>query len=227
MDLILDAIRDAFASLSDPELIEVVGLTLFVSGLASIASLAAGVPIGAALGLGRFRGRSALRVAVDVGMGLPPVLVGLALLLVLWRSGPLGSLRLTFTPTAMVVAQFLLALPIVVGLTAGAIESLPATAIEQLDALRLRSVDRARLALVEVWPGVVGAAVAAFGRVVSEVGAVLIVGGNIAGETRVLTTLIVQESRQAQFGPALGAGIVLLVISLIVNVSLNRIRGRR
>ena len=227
MGLILDAIADAFASLGDPELIEVVGLTLVVSGLASIASLAAGVPVGAALGLGRFRGRSALRVAVDVGMGLPPVLVGLTLLLLFWRSGPLGSLRLTFTPTAMVIAQFLLALPIVVGLTATAIDSLPPAALEQLDALRLGGVDRAKLALIEVWPGVVGAAVAAFGRVVSEVGAVLIVGGNISGETRVLTTLIVQESRQAQFGPALGAGIVLLAISLIVNVSLNRIRGAR
>ncbi|HEY5649912.1 MAG TPA: ABC transporter permease [Acidimicrobiia bacterium] len=226
MGLILEAIADAFASLSDPELLEVVALTLVVSGVASVASLTVGVPIGAALGLGRFRGRSALRVAVDVGMGLPPVLVGLALLLLLWRSGPLGSLRLTFTPTAMIIAQFLLAVPIVVGLTATAIESLPAAAVEQLGALRLSRVDRARLALMEVWPGVVGAAVAAFGRVVSEVGAVLIVGGNIAGETRVLTTLIVQESRQAQFGPALGAGLVLLVISLFVNVSLSRMRGR-
>lgn len=225
MGLILDAIADAVASLADPELLEVVGLTLLVSGLASIASLVVGVPVGAMLGLGRFRGRSAVRVAVDVGMGLPPVIVGLALLLLFWRSGPLGSLRLTFTPTAMVIAQFLLALPIVAGLTATAIESLPAAATEQLEALRLGAIDRSRIALIEVWPGVVGAAVAAFGRVVSEVGAVLIVGGNISGETRVLTTLIVQEARQARFGPALGAGIVLLVISLIVNVSLNRIRG--
>ncbi len=224
MGLILDSIADAFASLADPELLEVVGLTLVVSGLASVASLVVGVPVGAVLGLGRFRGRRVVRVAVDVGMGLPPVIVGLALLLLFWRSGPLGSLRLTFTPTAMVIAQFLLALPIVAGLTATAIESLPGSATEQLEALRLGAIDRARLALVEVWPGVVGAAVAAFGRVVSEVGAVLIVGGNISGETRVLTTLIVQESRQARFGPALGAGIVLLVISLIVNVSLNRIR---
>ena len=105
MGLIFDAIADAFASLSDPALLEVVGLTLLVSGLASVTSLAVGVPVGAALGLGRFRGRSAVRVAVDVGMGLPPVIVGLALLLILWRSGPLGSLRLTFTPTAMVIAR--------------------------------------------------------------------------------------------------------------------------
>ncbi len=163
-------------------------------------------------------------MVVDVGMGLPPVLVGLVLLLVLWRTGPLGSLRLTFTPTAMIVAQVLLALPIVVGLTAGALENLPRAAHEQLEALRLRRPARMRLALREVGPGVVGALVAAFGRVVSEVGAVLVVGGNIAGETRVLTTLIVQESRQARFGPALGAGIVLLAIALAVNVGLGRLR---
>lgn len=225
MQLIADAFRDALASLSDPALVEVVGLTLLVSGVATLLSLIIGVPIGVVLGLQRFRGRAAIRLAVDVGMGLPPVLVGLALLLVFWRTGPLGSLRLTFTPTAMVIAQFFLAMPIVVGLTTAAIEGLPGAALEQLDALRLGSVARARLAVVESRSGVVGAVVAAFGRVISEVGAVLIVGGNIAGETRVLTTLIVQEARQARFGPALGAGIVLLLIALVVNVGLGRVRA--
>lgn len=224
MELIGDSLAEAFRSLADPDLLEVIALTLAVSGLATFSSLAVGIPIGGMVGLERFRGRSALRVLIDVGMGLPPVIVGLGLLLVLWRTGPLGSLRLTFTPTAMVIAQFFLALPIVVGLTASALEGLPSEAVEQLDALRLRRVERMRIALTEVWPGVVGATVAAFGRVVSEVGAVLIVGGNISGETRVLTTLIVQESRQARFGPALGAGIVLLLISLAVNIALNRIR---
>lgn len=224
MQLIADAFRDALTSLSDPALIEVVVLTLLVSGLATLLSLFIGVPIGVALGLQRFRGRAAIRLLVDVGMGLPPVLVGLALLLVFWRTGPLGSLRLTFTPTAMVIAQFFLAMPIVIGLTTAAIEGLPGAAREQLDALRLGPVARARLAVVESRSGVVGAVVAAFGRVISEVGAVLIVGGNIAGETRVLTTLIVQEARQARFGPALGAGIVLLLIALVVNVGLGRVR---
>ncbi len=226
MQLIADAFRDAFSSLSDPALIEVVVLTLFVSGLATLLSLVIGVPLGVVLGLERFRGRSVIRLVVDVGMGLPPVLVGLALLLVFWRTGPLGSLRLTFTPAAMVIAQFFLAMPIVVGLTAAAIEGLPGAALEQLDALRLGPVARARLAVVESSSGVVGAVIAAFGRVISEVGAVLIVGGNIAGETRVLTTLIVQEARQARFGPALGAGIVLLMIALVVNVGLGRVRYR-
>ena len=225
MELILESLADAFRSLGDAELLEVVGLTLLVSGVATVISLVVGVPVGAILGLERFRGRAALRLATDVGMGLPPVLVGLVLLLLLWRTGPFGSLRLTFTPTAMVIAQVLLALPIVIGLTASALDNLPRGAREQLDSLRLPRKERLQVAVVEVWPGVVGASIAAFGRVVSEVGAVLIVGGNIAGETRVLTTLIVQEARQARFGPALGAGIVLLVISVVVNVTLARVRG--
>lgn len=225
MELILESLADAFRSLADAELLEVVGLTLLVSGVATVVSLLIGVPLGALLGLDRFRGREVVRLATDVGMGLPPVLVGLVLLLLLWRTGPFGSLRLTFTPTAMVIAQILLALPIVMGLTAAALENLPLGAREQLDALRLSRTDRLKVAVIEVWPGVIGASVAAFGRVVSEVGAVLIVGGNISGETRVLTTLIVQEARQAKFGPALGAGIVLLAISVAVNITLSRVRA--
>lgn len=224
MELILDSLVEAFRALGEPDLLEVIGLTLLVSGLATVLSLLVGVPFGAVLAMERFRGRSTLRLLTDVGMGLPPVLVGLVLLLLLWRTGPLGSLRLTFTPTAMTIAQFMLALPIVVGLTAAALDSLPSAAREQLGALGLTRPERLWVALREATPGVIGAAVAAFGRVVSEVGAVLIVGGNIAGETRVLTTLIVQEARQARFGPALGAGIVLLVIALVVNVLLGRYR---
>lgn len=226
MQLIVDALREAFASLTDPDLFEVVVLTLFVSGVATLISLVIGVPIGAVVGLQRFRGRASLRLIVNVGMGLPPVLVGLVLLMILWGTGPLGSLRLTFTPTAMVIAQVILATPIVIGLTAAAIDNLSVAAREQLEALRLDPLTKARLALSESRAGVAGAVVAAFGRVVSEVGAVLIVGGNIAGETRVLTTLIVQEARQARFGPALGAGIVLLVVALIVNIGLGRLTTR-
>ena len=226
MQLIVDALREAFASLTDPDLFEVVVLTLFVSGVATLISLVIGVPIGAVVGLQPFRGRAALRLLVNVGMGLPPVLVGLVLLMILWGTGPLGSLRLTFTPTAMIIAQVILATPIVIGLTAASIDNLSVAAREQLEALRLDPLTKTRLALSESRAGVAGAVVAAFGRVVSEVGAVLIVGGNIAGETRVLTTLIVQEARQARFGPALGAGIVLLVVALIVNVGLSRLSTR-
>jgi tungstate transport system permease protein len=157
-------------------------------------------------------------------MGLPPVLVGLVLLLLLWRAGPFGGLGLTFTPTAMVIAQTVLAGPVAAGVTLAAVEGLPESAREQLAAMRLPYLTGARLSLVETRSGVVAAAVAAFGRVIGEVGAVLVIGGNILGETRVLTTLIVQESRQGRFGIAIAAGIVLLLLALAVNVGFERLR---
>jgi tungstate transport system permease protein len=163
-----------------------------------------------------------IRLGVNVGMGLPPVLVGLFLLLLFWDQGPLGGLGLVFTPTAMVVAQFLLAVPIAAGVTAGAVSGMPPAALEQLDALGLGRWMRGRVAAVEAGSGVAAAVVASFGRVIAEVGAVLIIGGNILDETRVLTTLIVQEARQARFGAAVAAGIVLLVLSLAVNLALSR-----
>lgn len=206
----------------DPAIFEVLGLTLAVSGLATIIGVLLGVPLGAAVELGRFRGRSLLRVAIDVGMGFPPVLAGLLLLVLFWRTGPLGGLGLAFTPTAMVIAQVLLAMPIAAGVTAGAIGGMAPAATEQLAALRLGPWQRASVAIREARSGVLASVAAAFGRVVSEVGAVLVVGGNILGETRVLTTLIVQESRQARFGAAVAAGIMLLAISLLVNLALRR-----
>lgn len=223
MDFLGEVLRDAFDLLSSfgGELREVLWLTLVVSGLATVAGVALGVPLGAALGLGRFRGRRALLVGVNAGMGIPPVLAGLLLLLVLWREGPLGSWGLLFTPSAMVAAQTLLAIPIAAGVTAGALRGLPPAAREQLAALRLSAFGRAAVAVREAWPGVAAAVAAAFGRVVSEVGAVLVVGGNIRGETRVLTTAIVQESRQANFGAALALGILLLALALLVNGALT------
>jgi tungstate transport system permease protein len=224
MEFIGQVLGDAIDSLLEfgPELRGVLGLTLALSILATIFGVVVGVPLGTALALGRFRGRRSLQLLVNVGMGIPPVLIGLFLLLMFWSSGPLGALGLTFTPAAMLVAQTLLAIPIAAGVTAGALGGLPGAALEQLEALRLPTFVRGRLAVVEAGTGVAAAVVAAFGRVVSEVGAVLIIGGNIAGETRVLTTLIVQESRQAQFGAAVAAGIVLLIISLLVNLMLSR-----
>jgi tungstate transport system permease protein len=206
-----------------PDLREVVALTLVVSGLSTVIGSALGVPAGLALALGRFRGRRVLRLFVDVGMGIPPVLAGLFLLMLLWSSGPFGGLGLVFTPAAMVLAQVLLAVPIAAGVTAAAVEGLPSAALEQLSALRLPPFLRGRVAAGEARSGVVAAVAAAFGRVVSEVGAVLVVGGNILGETRVLTTLIVQESRQARFGTAIAAGVILLVVAFAVNAALGRL----
>lgn len=228
MSFLAEVIRQAVEIIGrfGAELQAVVWLTLIVSGVATLLGVLAGVPLGAALGLGRFRGRKLLLAAVNTGMGIPPVLAGLLLLLLLWGEGPLGSWGLIFTPAAMVIAQTLLAIPIAAGVTSGAIRGLSRDAHEQLAALRLSNVRRGKVALREAWPGVVAAVAAAFGRVVSEVGAVLIIGGNIRGETRVLTTAIVQEARQARFGEALALGIVLMAIALVVNVSLTWLQER-
>ncbi|MFQ5947465.1 MAG: ABC transporter permease [Acidimicrobiia bacterium] len=219
MGFLGEVIREAVELLAafGPELRRVLGLTLLVSGTATLIGVAVGLPLGLTLGLGRFRGRGPLLVAVNAGMGMPPVLAGLLLLLLLWSEGPLGSWGLLFTPTAMVAAQALLAIPIAAGVTAGAVRGLSPDAHEQLAALRLSPPQRGWVAAREAWPGVAAAVAAAFGRVVSEVGAVLVVGGNIRGETRVLTTAIVQEARQARFGAALALGILLVGIALSVN----------
>ena len=219
MDFLFEVVGDALNSLSGfgVELRRVIGLTLVVSVLATAFGVVIGVPLGAWIALGRTKARTAWLVAVNIGMGMPPVLAGLALLLLLWDTGPLGQLELLFSPTAMVAAQTLLAIPIAAGVTAGAVKGLPSAASEQLAALSLPGWQKGRVALVEVWPGVLAAVAAAFGRVVSEVGAVLVVGGNIVGETRVLTTAIVQEPRRANFGEALALGIVLILLAGAVN----------
>lgn len=228
MDFLADVIEDAFTFLggSGGEFWEVVLLTVIVAGLATIIGLAIGVPFGVWLGLGEFRGRALIWTLVNVGMGIPPVLVGLFVLLLLWSDGPLGWLNILFTPAAMVIVQVLLAIPIAAGVTAGAVAGLSPDAREQLDALHLPLVRRYRVVVREAWPGVAAAVAATFGRVVSEVGAVLIVGGNILGETRVLTTAIVQETRQARFGAALALGLVLLVIAFGVNGTLTWLQYR-
>jgi ABC-type tungstate transport system substrate-binding protein len=219
MDFLVEVLGDALNALFGfgVELRRVLGLTLFVSLLATLIGVVFGVPLGTWIAFGRTRIRTAWLVAVNIGMGIPPVFAGLALLLVLWDTGPLGGLGLLFTPAAMVLAQSLLALPIAAGVTAGAVKGLPRAATEQLAALTVSGWQRGRIALIEVWPGVLAAVAAAFGRVVSEVGAVLVVGGNIVGETRVLTTAIVQETRQANFGDALALGVLLILLAGAVN----------
>lgn len=219
MSFIWDVLGEALRVLGNfgPELREVLWLTLLVSGIATLIGVAIGVPLGMWLGLESFRGRGVLLTLVNAGMGIPPVLAGLLLLLLLWADGPLGSIEALFTPGAMIAAQAMLAIPIAAGLTAAAARNLSPDAREQLTALRLPRRKRGWLAGVEVWPGIAAAIAAAFGRVVSEVGAVLVVGGNIKGETRVLTTAIVQEARQARFGAAVALGVLLLVMALVVN----------
>lgn len=231
MSYLIEVIGDALAVIArfGRDFREVLWLTLWVGGVSTALSLLLGIPIGAWLGLTRSRWRRVWLTLVNTGMSLPPVLAGIVILIVIWDDGPLGALGLPFTVTAMIGAQTVLATPIAAGVTAGAIGGLPDGAREQIETLRLRWTGRATLAVREVWPGVLAAAIAAFGRVTSEVGAVLIVGGNIRGETRVLTTAIVQEARQARFGEALAFGIVLMAIALAINSTLTwaQTRGQR
>jgi len=216
---IADAARHALNLLAglDPALIGIVRLSLAVSVSASVAAAVVGLPIGAALAVFRFPGRSVVITLVNALLGLPPVVVGLALYLLLSRSGPLGIAGLLFTPAAMVLAQFLLALPIVAALSHRAMVGVWQ---EYGDQMQMDGLTRAR-ALVHILSigrlGALTAGLAGFGRSISEVGAILIVGGNIAGFTRTMTTAITLETSQGHFALALALGAVLIAISITVS----------
>jgi tungstate transport system permease protein len=214
------------AALADPALVEVVLLTMQVSGLALLVATVLGVPLGAVLGLTSFPGRRAVEILLYTGMGLPPVVVGLAVFLALSRGGPLGGLGWLFTPAGMVVAQTIIAFPLVCALTMSAVESVDRDLRLQV---RAQGATRAQLAwtvLREARVGVTAAIVAAFGGAISEVGAVMLVGGNIEGSTRVLTTAIVLTTRQGEVGLALALGGILLSLTLATNVLLVQLQGR-
>ncbi|WP_406855697.1 ABC transporter permease [Alsobacter sp. KACC 23698] len=203
----------------DPELVGIVGLSLRVSATATLIAFAIGAPLGAALAVWRFPGRGAVVVGVHALLGLPPVVVGLALYLLLSRAGPLGDLGLLFTPAAMIAAQSVLALPIVVALSHRAVEANwrdygPALLVDGASRLRAcaEMLRMARGALVTV-------ALAAFGRCIAEVGAILVVGGNIRGFTRTMTTAIALETSKGELSFALALGVVLISISAAVSAA--------
>lgn len=196
---------------------EIILLSVRVSGIALLLSALIGLPLGALLALGRFPLRRLLVVAVYTGMGLPPVVVGLFVYLVLSRSGPLGGLGWLFTPTAIIIAQSILSLPLVAGFTMGAIAGVDDELRLQMRALGATRSQEAGTLLWEARFGVLIALVAGFGSIISEVGAVMLVGGNIEGSTRVLTTAIVLETRKGAFDIALALAIVLLLITFTIN----------
>ncbi len=201
----------------DPTLGGIVALSLRVTLTAVLVSCLIGLPVGAALAMGRFPGRSFVVVFFNALMGLPPVVAGLVVYLMLSRSGPLGDLGLLFTPTAMIVAQTALILPIVVSLTRQVVEDLWKEYEEQLRSLGATSM---RAIPTLLWDGrfsLLTAVLAGFGRASAEVGAVLIVGGNIAGHTRTMTTAIALETARGDLALALGLGIILLAITLVLN----------
>jgi tungstate transport system permease protein len=202
---------------ADPVLAEIVALSLRVTLSAVLVSCLVGLPLGAALALSRFPGRGAIIIVFNALMGLPPVVAGLVVYLLLSRSGPLGPLSLLFTPAAMVIAQTILILPIIVSLTRSVIEDLWREYAEQLRSLG-SSATRAIPTLL--WDGrfsLVTVILAGLGRAMAEVGAVLIVGGNIAGHTRTMTTAIALETARGDLALALGLGIILLTLTLILN----------
>ena len=202
--------------LGQGELLEITLRTLSVCGSALAIALALGLPIGIALGRRRFPGRSALVTLVNSGMGAPPVVVGLAVALLLWRSGPLGGLGWMYTPTAMVAAQVLIALPLVVGITLAAVGGLADDWELQVRTLGVPAPWRLWLLLREIRLGLLAAVIAALGGILSEVGAVMQVGGNLAGETRVLTTAILMYTQMGAFEEALGLAAVLLGLFLVL-----------
>ncbi len=204
----------------------IVFLSLYVSGVALFIATVIGVPLGARLALRPIPGQRLVVLLIYTGMGLPPVVVGLAVYLLLSRSGPLGGLGWLFTPTAMIVAQTIIALPLTIGLTLTAVESVNPELRLQLRALGATPTQITWAMLTEARVGVLAAIVAAFGGIISEVGAVMLVGGNIEGVTRVLTTAIVLETRKGEFGLALALGGVLLTLTLLTNWLLLRL-GRR
>jgi tungstate transport system permease protein len=204
----------------------VVWLSLRVAGTALLLSALLGIPLGTWLGLSAFRGKRLVVALVYTGMSLPPVVVGLAVYLLLSRSGPLGGLGWLFTPAAMIVAQTVIALPLVAGITLSAVAAVPAELFQQVRALGGSRRQARRAVLREARAGVLVALAAAFGRVISEVGAAMMVGGNIQGHTRVLTTAIVLETGKGAFAVALALAGWLLALALAVNVAILGLQGR-
>ncbi len=199
------------------DLLSIISLSLYVSLAALLIATVVGLPLGAALALFPVPGKRLWELLIVTGMGFPTVVVGLLIYLLLSRSGPLGELGWLFTPRAIIVAQTIIALPMVAGLTQSAFEALDPNLRQLLRSWAVSPWQEIWALLSEARGGVLVAIMAAFGRIFSEVGAVMLVGGNIAGQTRVLTTAIVLETRQGEFGLALALGLLLIVISLGIN----------
>lgn len=210
----------------DPEVMGIMWLSLKVSGIATLLSLVLGVPLGAVLGLARFAGRELLLSVVNTGMGLPPVVVGLFVSILLWRSGPLGVLELLYTPSAIVIAQFIIAFPVVTGLTAAAVQQIDPRLRLQLLGLGASRAQVVWQLLREARLAMLAAVMAAFGAVISEVGASMMVGGNILGYTRVLTTATVLESAKGNFDVAIALSVILLAITFLINWALTAVQQR-
>lgn len=228
MDLILDGIYTSLQLIFslDREVLAVTLLSLKISGCATLASLVIGIPAGVFLALTSFPGQRLVISLVNTGMGLPPVVVGLFVTIFLWRNGPLGFLEILYTPLAMILAQSVIAAPIVTGITIASIQNLPANLKLQVRALGATRLQTVWILVRESRLPLLAAVMAGFGGVISEVGASIMVGGNIKGQTRVLTTATVMETGKGNFDVAIALSLILLLLAFSVNYLLTVIQQR-
>lgn len=215
-----------YALFADPDIWEITKLSLSVSGIATLISVIIGLPFGTLLALVKFPGRSVLLAIINTGMGLPPVVVGLAVAMVLWRSGPLGDLHLIYTPSAIIIAQTVISAPVVTGLTVAGLQQLDPKLRLQLLGLGASTPQVITALWWEARLALLAALMAGFGSVISEVGASMMVGGNIKGQTRVLTTAIVLETNKGYFERAIILGVFLLIITLLINYALTLVQQK-
>ena len=229
MDLIFEGFRNAIHLVLtlDREVLGITLLSLEVSASATLISVLVGVSAGTAIALSAFPGKRLVVSLVNTGMGLPPVVVGLFVSMLLWRNGPLGSLGILYTPTAIVVAQAVIATPIVTGITIGAIQGLPPSLRLQILALGATRAQLLWMLVREARLPLMAGVMAGFGGVISEVGASIMVGGNIRGQTRVLTTATVMEVGRGNFDVAIALSVILLALTLGVNAALTLVQQRR
>ena len=228
MEIILAGIRQALSLLVsfDPEVMAITWLSLKVSGTATLISLFIGIGVGTAVALTSFPGRQIVVSLINTGMALPPVVVGLFVTVFLWRNGPFGYLEILYTPTAIIIAQAIIATPIVMGITLAAMQQLPRKLRLQILALGATRFQMVLLLIKEAKLSLMAAVMAGFGGVISEVGASIMVGGNIKGYTRVLTTATVMETSKGNFDLAMALGLILLLFAFAINLVLTKIQQR-
>jgi len=228
MDMILEGLKQAFYLLAtfDPEVMGITWLSLKISGTATFFSLFFGISVGTVVALTEFPGRRLVVSLINTGMGLPPVVAGLIVTIFLWRNGPLGFMEILYTPTAMIIAQSLIAAPIVTGISLASIQQLPRNLRLQILALGANRLQMVWILIKEAKLPLLAAVMAGFGGVISEVGASIMVGGNIKGYSRVLTTATVMETGKGNFEIALALGFILLLLAFIINAVLTQVQQR-
>jgi tungstate transport system permease protein len=229
MELIVQGIIKAFELIVtfDPEVLGITWLSLKISGIATLISLFIGISIGTAVALTNFYGKRLVISLINTGMGLPPVVVGLFVTVLIWRNGPLGFLEILYTPSAMIAAQAIIATPIVMGISLAAIQNLPPNLRLQILSLGASRLQMVWVLIKEARLPLLAAVMAGFGGVISEVGASIMVGGNIKGYSRVLTTATVMETGKGNFDIAIALGIILLLLAFLVNFVLTQIQQRQ